>query len=436
MPALILAVLLADAVCVQGSPVVQESSGQNLADSLANESSSPTNRAQGANNQDYLVIAQQVIRIVEDNFYSTDKFNQAYQLAKQQLLDVAQTCQNRQEFATSMNRCLASLKASHTYYLTPEEVEYYHLAAIFEKVPAVQAMLKEQHVTYPTIGVVTQWIQDQWVVVSVLPDGPSDGLLQVGDVLRVTGNLPFSPVASLRSRIDHPTQFQIKRSGTAMTLTIVPKLVRPKQELLDAMNSSIKIHKIEGRKIGYVHIYSYAGIEYQNALEESIAWGVLKDADALVIDLRFGPGGADTKYLNIFNQNIPKLIMIDPKGNQTVIDPQWRKPAVLLVDPTSRSGKEVFAYGAKKFGYAKIVGGPTAGAVLAGSPFPISNGDLLYLAVRDVIVDGIQLEGKPVQPDISVVWNPIDCNGRDQQIETSLLEAAKMSKSASKQNRP
>lgn len=375
---------------------------------------------------DFQTLADETIQIVEENFYSPTKFTQPYQLAKHQLLIESETCKDRKQFAESVNRWLATLHASHTYYMTPDDVEFYHIAAIFEKIPKVASMFKDQPIVYPSIGVITQWVDQKWLVASILPGGPSDGLLQIGDHLQTTNHKPFTPVRSLIEHINQATEFGILRDGQASFVKIVPLKVHPKKELLDALNSSIKISEIDGRKIGYVHIYSYAGIEYQNALEESIAWGDLKNAEAMVIDLRFGLGGANAKYLNIFHRNIPTSTMIDRNGNSTIFDSQWRKPAVILVDQTSRSGKEVFAYGAQKHKYAKIVGTPTAGAVLAGSPFPISNGDLLYLAVRDVMVDGLKLEGVGVQPDILVPLDLKTGNGRDTQVEASLKEAAKM----------
>jgi len=55
-------------------------------------------------------------------------------------------------------------------------------------------------------------------------------------------------------------------------------------------------------KIGYVHIWSYAGEQYQQLLEEEIAFGKLKEADSLILDLRDGWGRPN--YLNIL-QKIP-----------------------------------------------------------------------------------------------------------------------------------
>ena len=53
--------------------------------------------------------------------------------------------------------------------------------------------------------------------------------------------------------------------------------------------------------IGYVHVWSYASDAYQEALEQLLGEGALKDADALVLDLREGWGGAVPDYLDLFN---------------------------------------------------------------------------------------------------------------------------------------
>jgi carboxyl-terminal processing protease len=42
-----------------------------------------------------------------------------------------------------------------------------------------------------------------------------------------------------------------------------------------------------GRRIGYVHVWNYAG--YQEALEGLLSEGILSDADALIWDLYLYP---------------------------------------------------------------------------------------------------------------------------------------------------
>ena len=65
----------------------------------------------------------------------------------------------------------------------------------------------------------------------------------------------------------------------------------------------------------------------------------------------------------------------------------------------TRSGKEVLAYGFKKYRNGEVIGTQTEGAVLAATAFLIGRG-LLLLAVEDV--DGVRLEGVGVAPTIEV----------------------------------
>jgi carboxyl-terminal processing protease len=103
-----------------------------------------------------------------------------------------------------------------------------------------------------------------------------------------------------------------------------------------------------------------------------------------------------------------------------VFDQQIRKPAVLLVNGGTRSGKETIAYGAKKHGLARLVGERTAGAYTFGRPFCLSDGSLLLLAVSDARVDGERLEGRGVAPDIEVPFDFRYAAGKDTQLARAL----------------
>jgi carboxyl-terminal processing protease len=156
-----------------------------------------------------------------------------------------------------------------------------------------------------------------------------------------------------------------------------------------------------GRRIGYVHVWCYAGYAYQRELERLIAEGPLKDADALIWDLRDGWGGAVPEYLDLFNARAPTMLLTGRDGSHQFEDVKWRKPVAMLVNGGTRSGKEVLAYGFKKYRLGEVIGTRTEGAVLAATAFLVGGG-LLLLAVDDVLVDGVRLEGVGVAPTIEV----------------------------------
>jgi carboxyl-terminal processing protease len=184
----------------------------------------------------------------------------------------------------------------------------------------------------------------------------------------------------------------------------------------NAMEKSARIIDVGTHKIGYVHVWSYARFAYQHLLEDLLTSGALKDADALIWDLRDGWGGAEPGYLDIFNARSPTMTLTERNAEQSIVNGRWRKPVVLLINEGTRSGKEVLAYGFKKYGLGPVVGTRSAGALLAGRAFLLSNGCLLLLAVADVSIDGERLEGRGVTPLVSVPFDIRYAQGNDPQL--------------------
>jgi carboxyl-terminal processing protease len=166
-------------------------------------------------------------------------------------------------------------------------------------------------------------------------------------------------------------------------------------------------------------MFSCAGEEYARAVRESMT-DFSREADALVIDFRDGWGGCNPDFVNLFNRAPAILAMTNRDGKRTTLDSQWRKRLVVLINAGSRSGKEVVSHSIKKQGLGKLVGERTAGAVLAGRSFSLSDGSLLYLAVQDIEVDGERLEGRGVAPDVAVAETLPFANGADPQLERAV----------------
>ncbi len=371
----------------------------------------------------YVDLFEEIIGIVEEQFYDPVQISRDFPAIKNKYRKKLPHIDSQQAFSTFVNSMLSELKASHTYYLTPNDYEYYQLAALFSRIPEIGALFHEEEVLYPTVGIITQSFNERVHIVSVLSGSIAEkaGLLKGDEILSVNGET-YTPIASLRPFIGSEVTFEIRRKVHAEPFKIVmkPALINPKQEMLDAQKASIQIIERAGKRIGYIHIYSYAGNEYHQELLNALVWGALKNADALIIDLRYGIGGAGPYYLNIFNRNIPVLEMIDRDGKKTAFDSQWRKPAAYLVNAFSRSGKELLAFGARKYKMATVIGEQTPGQTLGGRLFPLSNNDLLFLAVQSSRIDGVNLEGVGVVPDIEVPFDVRYCSGHDLQFEKAV----------------
>jgi len=203
-------------------------------------------------------------------------------------------------------------------------------------------------------------------------------------------------------------------------MQIAPRTSKPIAELQQATEDSWRLIERRGRHVAYLRIWAWSSLEIQQTVLDSLAKSNSAAADAFILDLRDGWGGASPSYLGLFSRDVPVLEAVDREGKKEPFDFQIRKPAVLLINGGSRSGKEPVAYGAKKHHLARLVGERTAGAVTFGQPICLSDGSLLYLAVADARVDGERLEGRGVSPDVEVPFDVRYAGGKDPQLERAL----------------
>lgn len=337
---------------------------------------------------------------------------------------------NEPLFSASVNNMLSDLKTSHTRYYTTDDPEYYYYLDIFKSYPPINVFIKKRFssakVIFPGIGILTRTTDHGAFISSVFNGSPADtsGLKRGDRIISVDGK-SFSPVSSFRGKIGKKVIIRIKRHGDSdddTSISVIPSACDPGAVMYDAMNGSARIIQRGSRRIGYIHIWSFADERYFECLIEHINT-TFRTADALIVDLRDGFGGADPSYLNVFNTRIPVIRSVTGDGIESTYDPQWRKPVILMINGGTRSGKEVFAYGFRKYGYGRIVGTTSAGAVAGGRPYILSNGNMLYLAVTKCFIDGESIEGKGIHPDI-VVEDPLEYSGRnDPQLETAISAA-------------
>ena len=318
---------------------------------------------------------------------------------------------------------LAALGASHTEYYTPGDPGYRDLLSIFE--PVLHRSAEGE-----SLGLAAIEREDGWFVTRVFAGGPAEAAgLRRGDRIVSADGEPFHPVRSLHGKAGHAVALEVRsrREGPTRTVTAVPRTSDPKKEWGAAQAAGTRTFERGGRHIGYVPVWSCAGVEVEQILREALV-EKLAVAAALVLDLRGGWGGCDSSLIALFDPAVPDLTRIDRGGHRTVFSSAWRKPLVVLVDGGSRSGKEVVARALQRHLRAVLVGERTAGAVLAGRPFLLSDGSLLFLAVQDILVDGERLEGVGVTPDAAVAAELPYAEGRDPQLERALDVAAELLK--------
>ncbi len=344
---------------------------------------------------------------VRENFFDPNFNGVDWQAMRSQYRPLAAKAASTEELAEVINQMLGELNTSHTHFYTQNEPAYYQIAGIFREflLKDLKPYLPNEKLEYTGIGIYTDVIEGQTFIKAIINGSPADKAgLKVGDRLVKVAGKPFQAIQSFVGQADTEVSVTIQRTAedSPQEITVVPKIFNPATMFLDAVIDSVEVIEREGKKIGYIHIWSYADPKYQEQLEEELIYDRLKDTDGLVWDLRDGWGGASPDYLNIFTAPVPTITSIFRDGVERESQLKWQKPVVMLVNRGSRSGKEILAYGFRKYGVGKIVGSKTAGAVVAGRPYIMPDGSLLYLAVADVLVDGERLEGKGIIPDVRV----------------------------------
>ena len=358
---------------------------------------------------DRKLLGDEIVKLVGEHFY--DPKVAAAWAARH--AGYAKSVEDDERFAALTNQILSDLKVSHTGYYTPADARYFGLKAIFAE------GLKAGPVEWDSPGAD---FTSENVVRVVFAGGPaSKAGLRRGDKVLFADGKDFYPIKSFRGRVGSSVVLTVRRSPHTPTINfkVSPTRINPKKEWLDAQRQGARLIARNGKTAAYVPMFSAAGEEYQDALQELFT-GTLRDADALILDFRDGFGGANPQFVNLFNRTPAVLSGNGRDGKPSSFDSQWRKPLVVLINGGTTSGKEVVAYSIKKHRLGTLVGRRTAGAVVAGRCFFLSDQSLMYLAVRDVRVDGERLEGVGVAPDVEVADRLIYADGADPQLDKAI----------------
>ena len=172
--------------------------------------------------------------------------------------------------------------------------------------------------------------------------------LAFGDQIVSVNGKPFHQIMSFTGLTNTKAMVEIKRNGVDQTVNVDVVDLDGRTMFATALDASTKIVQHNGKKIGYAHVWSYAGPQYQEKIRTELLWGKLSACDAFVLDLRDGWGGADPSYLNLFRKPIMDIQAVERDGTRQNYTGVWGKPVAVIVNGRSTSGKELFVFGFKK----------------------------------------------------------------------------------------
>lgn len=288
---------------------------------------------------------------------------------------------------------------------------------------------------YPTFGFQLIEINSKYYSFTVLEGGPAAraGLLPWDRIVTIDGT-PVnqssrvdwrSDDAYIGDERDPPVHYLTtapgdtihlkveRRAGKFVDLTVLAE----DYSAFAAAKASAKVIKAEGRNFGYIHFW-YVHLNGVPELLKEAFEGQFADCDGLIVDLR-GRGGNGMAIAKIVD-----VLRADRSRRN--------RPIVALVDRQSRSAKDVLAYEFKNKGVARLVGEPTAGAVIPASFADVGHDTVLMFPSFKLPRYTDLLELKPVEPDVSVQRAGPLSAGDDPILSGGLAEALRLAKSAAK----
>ena len=168
-------------------------------------------------------------------------------------------------------------------------------------------------------------------------------------------------------------------------------------------------HKMFEDGIGYVHIDSFE-TETAAQFEEAVKDLENQGMKALIIDVRYNPGGMVTAVVQILDDILPEGTVVyteDKNGNRQDYtssgDTYLDYPLAVLINGESASASEILAGAVKDYQYGTLIGTTTFGKGIVQTIFPLENGDAVKLTTAKYFTPkGNYIHGVGIEPDIEL----------------------------------
>jgi tricorn protease len=185
------------------------------------------------------------------------------------------------------------------------------------------------------------------------------------------------------------------------------------------------VHRVSGGRLGYVHIRSMDYESYQQFLADLDA--EIHSKEGVVVDTRYNGGGHTATF--ILDVLARRSVLLSAYRDRPAADASYlagnrllNKPTVLVTNEGSVSNTEMFSEGYRRLGLGKVVGRPTAGAVIWTNSRRLLDGNIIRLPhLRVATPEGEELEGKGRAVDVDVPLRVGELPGeRDGQLDAAV----------------
>ena len=177
-------------------------------------------------------------------------------------------------------------------------------------------------------------------------------------------------------------------------------------------------HKMLQDRIGYIYINSFES-ETATQFEEAVSDLEKQGMEALVLDVRYNPGGLVTSVVKILDDILPEGVVVyteDKNGDRQNYtssgDTHLDYPMAVLINGDSASAAEILAGAIKDYEYGTLIGTTTYGKGIVQTNFPLEDGDAVKLTTAKYFTpNGNYIHGVGIEPDIELEYEYLDPEG-------------------------
>ncbi len=325
------------------------------------------------------------------------------------------------ELKLIISEMIGEVNASHTGFYPRKDNELSTYS------PAFCGFVLDDKI-FPDQGFYIKDVYRKSKLVQVYNIEPGDVLLQVNNEPVGVG-LPFYP--QFIDLIGEKIKLEIESEDSLKTISVEGFNKRNNNRLYYdhwVYERGEKVEELSHSKIGYLHIRSMSNSNYDKFLQDLFAENY--DKDALIIDVRNNGGGyIHDKLIEVLTKKPYAKVTRRYNNGIELKSPSklWDKPIVLLINEYSFSDAEIFPYVFRHYDLGKIIGVQTSGSVIGTGHHYFMDGSSMRMPRNGwFTIDGINLEGNGVEPDIVVIPSPEDLiNDNDVQLQRAVEELLK-----------
>lgn len=310
----------------------------------------------------------------------------AMQLIRQDYVDDSKI--SYKDLSYDAMRGMLSALDPHSQFMDPEEFK---------------SMQEDTKSEFGGLGVVVGQRNGVFTVINPMEDSPgfAAGILPGDQILKINGQTTDKlslqeAVEKLRGKVGEKVTLTINRPSSKEIKDY--ELTRAVIKVPSVKDARI-LPQTGGARIGYVRITQFnepTADELSKALDKLEKQGM----DALILDLRYNPGGLLNSAVDVSAQFLPANTMVAFTQGRTPTreyrtenrkGPQRKYPLAVLVNYASASGSEIVAGALKDLNRALLVGETTFGKGSVQSVIALPDGSAVRLTTAKYFTPGKNL---------------------------------------------